>query len=297
VTRRVLITGAAGYIGSRLSAYLAERGDHVTASDGDLLELHALTASIGSSTPDVVIHLAAISSPPVCEKEPAEAMRSNIAGTASVLEAMRRAAPRARLVFASTAQVYEPPQPGAEPIVITEDHPIAPQNLYARTKWAAERLVLDRCADGLDATVVRLFNHTHKSQPPTFFLPHLYTTITRERTAGSRLQVPVGNLEIGRDFGSIQDLVAAFAAVLDRTPATRCEVFNICSGVTMQLSTLATLLAERLGAEVDFVIDPSRVRAGEPVSIRGSHDRLTAATGWAPRIANEGDLIAAFLAD
>jgi GDP-4-dehydro-6-deoxy-D-mannose reductase len=294
---RVLITGAAGYVGSRLSAFLSQRGDQVAASEGDLLDLHLLTTTVEQAAPAVVIHLAGISSPPICEREPAEAVRSNIAGTASVLEAMRRAAPRARLIFASTAQVYQPPAAGAAPIVITEDHPIEPQNLYARTKWAAEQLIADSCTADRRATVLRLFNHTHKTQSPEFFLPHLYTTIVRDRVAGARLTVPVGNLEIGRDFGSIQDLVTAFAAVLDRTPANRCEVFNVCSGITMQLSALATLLAERLDAAVDFVIDPARVRAGEPVAIRGAHDRLTAATGWVPRVANERDLIDAFLSD
>lgn len=294
---RVLITGALGYIGSRLSAFLSQRGDHVAATEGDLLDLHLLTATVEKAAPEVVIHLAGISSPPMCEREPAEALRSNIAGTASLLEAMRRAAPRARLMFASTAQVYQPPASNAAPIVITEDHPIEPQNLYARTKWAAERLITDSCTDDRPATVLRLFNHTHKTQSPEFFLPHLYATISRDRAAGSRLAVPVGNLEIGRDFGSIHDLVTAFAAVLDRTPANRCEVFNVCSGITMQLSALATQLAERLDAAVDFVIDPARVRPGEPVAIRGSHDRLTTATGWVPRVANERDLIDAFLAD
>lgn len=299
--RKIFVTGAAGFVGASLVAFLRKRGESVTPSAVDLLDVHGLTSELEQITPGVVIHLAAISHVLTCERDPASAFRSNVGGTASLLEAMRRGAPAARLVFASTAQVYQAPSlDEGTTIVMDERRTIAPQNLYARTKWDCEVLIESATRrDGLEATVLRLFNHTHKSQSPDFLVPHLYSAIREgmRAEAAGRIQVPVGNLELRRDIGSIQDLVAAFAAVLDRTEAADHEVFSVCSGTAKRLSTLAHQLAAQLDAKVDFVTDPGRVRVGEPDVIRGSHERFTNATGWRPTVTNEEALIEAFLAE
>jgi len=299
--RKILITGAAGFIGSWLVAFLRGRGEIVTPSTVDLLEFRALESELARAEPDVVIHLAAITHVPTCELDPSLAFRTNVAGTAGLLEAMRRSSPQARLVFASSAQVYKGPTPDEGPdVVMDEMRAIAPQNLYARTKWESELLIEDATRrDRLQATVLRLFNHTHKSQSAEFFLPHLYKTIVEAMVLDprQRIRVPVGNLDLKRDIGSIFDLVAAFGATLDRTDPDPFEVFAVCSGAAKRLSSLAAELATRLGADVEFVTDPTRVRVGEPDVIRGSHERLTRATGWRPRGTSERELVDAFLAD
>ncbi len=202
------------------------------------------------------------------------------------------------MIVASTAQVYAAPSGSEnhERLIMDEDRRIAPQNVYARTKWEAELLVGETARrEGLAATVLRLFNHTHKTQSADFFLPHLYQSILA--TAGKG-QVPVGNLEVRRDIGSLQDLLQAFAALLGRGRAAGAmEVFNVCSGSAKLLSKVARELARRMGAEIDFVTDRERVRPGEPNFIQGSHQRLTKATGWTPKCADEAQLVEAFLAD
>lgn len=300
-SRRVLVTGADGFVGSWLVPFLRARGDVVMPSAIDLLDFSGLESALTQFTPNFVIHLAGLSHVPTCEQDPASAFRVNVAGTATLLEAMRRAAPEARLVFASSAQVHQAPTPeeGAT-VVMDENRAIAPQNLYARTKWACELLIESASRrDRLHATVLRLFNHTHKSQSPQFLLPYLFKSILEgmQLHPGQRIRVPVGNLAVLRDIGSIQDLVAAFAATLDRTEIAPHEVFAVCSGVAKRLSTLAHELATRLGADVEFVTDPSRLRPGEPDVIQGSHERMTRATGWRPSGTSERALIDAFLAD
>ncbi len=293
MARRILITGAEGFVGSRLAATLFARGDSVATDFVDVLDLAAIQAHVADVNPEVVIHLAAISHVPTCDKDPALAIRANLGGTATLLEALRRAAPAARLVFASTAQVYRAPAADEATVVIDESRPIAPQNLYAQTKWWGELLIADACARaGLHATVLRLFNHTHKTQAPEFFLPYLYRAL-REGTR----QIPVGNLHVSRDLGSIHDLVAAFTTLLDRASAPAHEVLNVCSGTAKRLSTVAAELIARLGVDAELVADPSRMRAGEPEVIRGSHEKLTQITGWLPACVNEVALVEAFLRD
>lgn len=300
----ILVTGAQGFVGSRLVPFLQQRGHAVVAADGDVLDLPAIETALRRSMPKLVIHLAAISHVPTCERNPAEAFRVNLGGTASLVEAMRRTVPESRLLFASTAQVYAAPTPTelGGPVVIYESRTIAPQNLYARTKWEAELVIEDALRrEGRPATVLRLFNHTHKSQSAEFFMPHVHRAILaaqHTRKPEQRAQVPVGNLAVRRDVGSLPDLLAAFAAIVER-PSTdpSYEIYNVCSGTAKSLSVLAIELARRLGVDVDFVVDPARVRSNEPEYIQGSHDHLTRVTGWTPHCESEADLVEAFLAD
>jgi GDP-4-dehydro-6-deoxy-D-mannose reductase len=291
---RILVTGAEGFVGTRLVPALVLAGHTAEAAGFDLFDTAAVEARLHAAPWDCIVHLAAISHVPTCERDQPLAFRANLAGTAQLLEAVRRHSPRAWLVFASTAQVYAAPGADEHDVVIDEDRRIEPQSVYARTKWQAE-LVIDDAArrDGLRATVLRLFNHTHKSQSREFFLPHLYHAIV-ETPLGA---VPVGNLDIWRDFGSIHDLVAAFAARLARPAPESIETFNICSGSAKRLADVAEELVRRLGARVELVTDPARVRAGEARSIAGSHRRFSAATGWEPHCATAGELVTAFLAD
>jgi GDP-4-dehydro-6-deoxy-D-mannose reductase len=294
VPRRILITGAEGFVGTRLAADRAGRGDQVTTNFVDVLDLAALQAHLAAAAPEVVIHLAAISHVPTCDKDPALAIRVNLGGTVTLLEALRRAAPAAHLIFASTAQVYRAPGADESSVVMDETRAIEPQNLYARTKWWGELAIADACERaGLTATVLRLFNHTHKTQSPEFFLPHLYRSLREGQS-----QIPVGNLHVARDLGSIHDLVAAFGALLDRAePSPTHEVFNVCSGTAKRLSTVAAELAARLGVDATFVVDPTRVRPGEPEMIRGSHEKLTFSSRWLPACVDEVALVDAFLRD
>jgi GDP-4-dehydro-6-deoxy-D-mannose reductase len=302
IRRKVLVTGSKGFIGTRLVPYLTEAGWDAVGADFDLLDFSAMISVVQQAPWDAVVHLAGISHIPTCEEAPSRGFSVNTAGTAALLEAMRRAAPQARLVFAGSSLVYRAPNPeeGRQGLVITEERAIAPQNTYAQTKWAAELLIEDACRrESLRATVLRLFNHTHKSQSPDFFLPRLYKAIrdAQEKHPGEPIELTVGNLHVARDIGAVQDLVAAFAAVLERPQTSGCDAFNVCSGIAKRLSTLADGLAARLDAKLVFVTDPARVRADEPEILLGSHERLAHATGWRPRYANESDLLDAFLAN
>lgn len=297
--QRVVITGhEKGLIGPRLLSGLSTRGFDARRVAFDVTDASAVASGLRGQAADAVIHLAAISNPKECEEHPARAASVNVAGTGNVIEAMKKELPRARLYFASTMYVYSAVQERESPAVIDENRAIEPQKTYGRTKWEAETLIAAAAQRGqLSATVLRLFNHTHKTQLPGFFMSDMYQQLLALKPAGHG-DVKAGNLEISRDFGAVDDLVEAFAALLRRPRAGEgLETFNLCSGTPKRLAQLARELAARLGVDARFVTDPARVRPGEPESIVGSHRRLTEATGWEPRCKTEAALVERFLAD
>ncbi|MBW1880678.1 MAG: NAD(P)-dependent oxidoreductase [Deltaproteobacteria bacterium] len=296
---KVWLTGAVlGFLGARLARVLRAAGHEVHTPAVDLFDAAAVRHATQAASWDAVIHLAAIASVPRCDANPELAWRTNVGCTGLLLEMLARHAPQAHLLFTSTGHVYAPPRGPeiAEGVVLDEDRAIEPLSTYARTKWAAELLLHDAAQrTGQTVTVLRLFNHTHRSQPTSYFLPHIHATL-RATPAGERAVVPVGNLFVERDMGALPDLMGAFLAVLDaRAGDEGLAIYNVCSGVGRHLGDLAAALAARLGVDAEFRTDPDRVRDNDPRRVVGSHDRLTAATGWTPSCTTLDALLDAFL--
>ena len=293
--QKVLVIGADGFIGSWVLPALRDAGFEAEASQASLFDYAALCKGMERARWDCVIHLAGMSHVPSCDKDPELAYRTNVSGTLLLLEALRERAPAARLIFPSTAQVYAAPtaEESSSAIVFTEERRILPQNVYARTKWAAEVALRDWSErTGTPVSVFRIFNHTHRSQRPEFLLPHVYAELSRGKTS-----VPIGNLDLNRDIGAIQDLVSGLVAYLKAAKGRPShETFNLCSGRAKNLRRLVDGLALRMKKSVEWKVDPTRLRPGEPVSLVGSCEKLARLTGWHPSCLTEEDLLDRFLA-
>ncbi len=295
-SRKVLITGGEGFIGSKLLPFLNAQGHSSRAAKLNLLDFQSIENCLKGETFDTLIHLAGISHVPTCEKDPNLAYQTNLAGTALLLEGILRHQPQIHFIFASTAQVYAAPQGKelSEGIIFTETREISPQNLYAQTKWQAELLIRNASEkSGLKTTICRIFNHTHRSQSADFFLPYLYSVLSKA-PPDSEIRIPVGNLELSRDIGAISDLIQAFLKIIEK-PHTPFDVFNICSGTPKKLINLASHLVKQMKVKAQFVTEPNRIRPGEPISLIGSHQKLTEKTDWKPQCQSEDDLIQDFL--
>jgi len=296
---RIFISGAQGFIGQHLTAALLEKGHQV---DGPTFELESETSIrsvLGTQVYDVAIHLAGISHVADCEKDPVHARDINVEGSKRLFQALNKTSPLCHFIFASTAQVYQAPQAHEldREIEFTEDRAIQPQNLYAQTKWEVEEFLQGESSHlAHPVTVLRFFNHTHKSQSPRFFLPHVYRQLMECRGQSGTAKIPVGDLTLKRDLGSVRDLVQALMAVIEKRN-WKFEIFNVCSGQAKELGVLAEELRKRLDVPAEFIKDPSRLRPGEPRVLKGSHAKLTKATGWEPRVRGEADLIDDFLCD
>lgn len=319
---KVWMTGADGFLGRNVFAHLQSKGYDVSELVMTLPNWESIQAAVekvakqNSAEVDgkggeaerrqVLIHFAGLSHVPTCERNPELAYSVNSLGTTLLLEALRRADLPLRFIFASTAQVYAKGEEGGD-WIFTEESRISPQNLYARTKLLAESALTEATlSSSIQGEILRIFNHTHQTQSPDFFLPHLYQELLKSKASGGGLVIPVGNLDLARDLGCVQDFCRAIEAILAHQPKpgavpgvqakSSIPVWNIASGTAKNLRMLAEEMAKRIGCQPNFEVDSSRLRKGEPIRIVGSHDRLTRATGWVPHAKSEADLIESFLA-
>lgn len=207
-------------------------------------------------------------------------MQANVQGAVNLLEALRHEVAGARVVWVSSCEVYGAP---AE-LPTTESAPLAPPSPYAVSKAAGEMLAgVYADAHGLSIVRVRPFSHSGPGQRPIFLLSNITRQGAQARLRGeNRVRIVTGNPDTRRDFTDVRDVVRAYRLLASSFDA---GVFNISSGRSISARDQVELLAELLHPiEVEHVVDPAMVRAHEIAELRGSHDRLTEATGWTPEI-------------
>jgi GDP-4-dehydro-6-deoxy-D-mannose reductase len=269
---------------SRSGAIAPDAGRGVAV---DLLDARAVDDAVAGFEPEIVYHLAALSSVGRSWEAPGETLAGNVGAAANVLEAVRSRAPDARVLWVSTCEVYGSP----EQLPTDEHAPLAPANPYAVSMAAAEMLAAVYArSHGLAITCARPFSHSGPGQRPIFLMSNLARQGAEGRRAGiTAMQVVTGNPVTRRDFTDVRDVARAYRllAGLDATPGVM-DVYNVSSGRSIsaaeQVHTLGRLLAP---IEVQHIVDPARVRASEVMELRGDHSRLTAATGWEPEITFE----------
>jgi GDP-4-dehydro-6-deoxy-D-mannose reductase len=293
---RVLITGASGFAGSWLARACAEAGDDVIGvsrsgrSDAgagialDLCDADAVRSVVRGTNPEVVYHLAALSSVGLSWQNPAETVNENVAMSVNMLEAVRLDAPTARVLWVSSCQVYGEP----DQLPVQEGAPLRPENPYAVSKTAGEMLAgVYADAHGIDFIRARPFNHGGPGQREIFILGSLARQGAEARLAGSEeVEIVTGNPDARRDFTDVRDVVGAYRQLVSLPSSeSRGSIFNVSSARSTSASELVTLLGEVIAPiRVRHTVDPARVRSHEVVDLRGSHARLTAATGWEPSI-------------
>ncbi len=298
---RVLVTGADGFVGTWLVRRLLRDGHEVVGgvrpTDAPPSRLsrseHAavqwvpleLTAPdsvrrVAGPGYDAVAHLAAVASGADAAGDPGHAWVVNAAGTARLAEALldARAGGRADpvVLVVSTGEVY-----GAGAAPRRETDPVAPCSPYAASKLGAEIAALETWRRrGLRVVVARAFAHTGPGQDGRFVVPAFAQRLRAAKQAGLSA-IRVGNLEPVREFLHVDDVVDAYARLLEQGKAG--EVYNVASGVGISLDTMLGRLAALVGVEPVTEIDPGLVRAADIPCLVGDATKLRAATGWAPR--------------
>lgn len=287
---RVLITGAAGFVGRHLADHLVTAGHEVvgigrtpeSAIDFeyltiDLLDAGAVEEALAPGY-DWIVHLAAYASVAQSWKTPGDTMRNNYVSTANVLQNAGDAA----VLVAGSGEIYGPPQS----LPVDETHELRPQNPYAVSK-AATDLLAGFHADAHDQRVfrTRAFNHFGPGQSDIYVVSAFARQIAEAEAAGADpVVVRTGNLESKRDFTDVRDVVRAYVLLLESGEP---GAYNICSGASRSAADILAALAQESPLDVKHETDPARLRKHEVMDIRGSHDKLTKATGWKPEIAFE----------
>jgi GDP-4-dehydro-6-deoxy-D-mannose reductase len=291
---RVLVTGASGFVGRHLAARLAGRGDHVTGIGtetagpagiaawcrADLRAPDALIGAVADARPDAVVHLAAQSSSAESFQDPGGTFEVNTLGTWHLLEAVARAAPRARVLMAGTSEAYGPQPVGSR---VPEETPFRPVSPYALSKAAADYACeLAHQRHGLDVIRTRSFGHSGPGQSPRFFLPSCARQVAEIEKRGSDPVLRVGDLSIVRDLCDVRDVVEAYLALLERGRAG--ASYNVCRGVGVRLSDLVEGLKTRARIPIQIEVDPARLRPIDVPYLVGDPSRIERETGWQARV-------------
>jgi GDP-4-dehydro-6-deoxy-D-mannose reductase len=281
----ILVTGASGFVGRHLMPMLAAAfpAAQLLTPTIDIADAAQVTDAIRLTPPEVCIHLAAVSAIGAAGQDPDHAWKVNFNGTMNLAWALSQHAPLCQLLFISTADAY-----GASFIAgqaLDERAKLAPMNVYAHTKAAADLALGGMAAQGLRVVRLRPFNHTGPGQTADFVVASFARQIARV-AAGMQLPVlEVGNLETWRDFLDVRDVCAAYVACIarrdDLAPGT---ILNLASGQARRVGDVLTGLAALAGVELTIKVDAGRVRATDIRLACGDASLAHAALGWTPSI-------------
>jgi GDP-4-dehydro-6-deoxy-D-mannose reductase len=291
---RVLITGAGGFVGRHLvtalrAAYpgivLIETGlrlDAGAVEPLDITDFDAVRAKFAAARPDFCFHLAAISAVPLARAAPERSWAVNLHGSLAVARAILQAAPDCGLIFASTSEIYGASFRSGKSL--DEQALLAPMNLYAATKAAADLALGAMENDGLRLVRLRPFNHIGPGQDTAFAIASFARQIAAIEAGSTKPELMVGNLDAYRDFLDVRDVVDAYALCLRHFVQLKGQVLNIASGQATRIGdVLQSLIGESTAPRIDVTIDPTRLRGPEITHAIGDASRARALLGWQPR--------------
>jgi len=285
---RVLVTGASGFVGRWLTRELAAANHAVETlpPDADVTDAAAVDTAIRSCQPDAIAHLAAVAFAPDAAADAAHTFDVAVRGTINVLEAGRSLARSPVMLVTGSGEVYGVPDPSDLPLA--ETAPLQPRTPYALSKAAQESVGLAYAARyGLSVIATRSFNHAGPGQRPDFVIPALARRVA-DLAAGRAPDIPLGNLQVRRDFCDVRDVVRAYRLLLEAAVGNRIAragvVVNVCSGRSVAIGTIVEQLATLAGVQPRIRVDPSLVRPIDAPDIRGNHALLTSITGWQPQL-------------
>ncbi len=282
----IFVTGAAGFVGRHLMPSLAAAFPNavLAAPSIDVRDTEQVQDAVLRASPDICVHLAAVSAISAARQEPDHAWAVNFHGTMNVAWALSRHAPSCQMLFVSSADAYGASFMPGQPL--NEQAPLAPLNVYSHTKAAADFALGGMAGQGLRVVRLRAFNHTGPGQSTDFVVPAFARQIARIGAGRQSSVMEVGNLNTWRDFLDVRDVCAAYIACINRrdelVPGT---ILNIASGEARRVGDVLTDLAALAGVEIDIKIDASRVRATDIPVACGDPSQAKAQLGWEPIIA------------
>lgn len=265
-------------MGRQLLVELAAQGHDAAGIDADcdIREAAAVARAVRGAAPQALVHLAGLTSVAGSLSAAEESFAVNYLGARSVLEAVRREAPACRVLLVSSGQIYGNCAHSGK--AFREEAPLAPVSPYANSKACADRLGAAYRELGLDVVRVRPFNHTGPGQDERFVVPSFARQLAEIQRGDREPALRTGNLDCVRDFLDVDDVLAAYVALLD--PAAGAGPFNIASGVERRIGALLEALCGIAGVKPDVQPDPGRFHPTD-YSV-GDATALREATAWKP---------------
>jgi len=300
--KRILVTGADGFIGSHLIEALVRSGysvrpfvlynsfnswgwldrspkeirESLDVFAGDIRDPHGVRESMKGC--DFVIHLAALIAIPYSYHSPDTYVDTNVKGTLNVVQAARELGIQ-RILHTSTSEVYGT----ARTVPISEEHPLTPQSPYSATKIAADQIALSFWhAFSTPVVVVRPFNTYGPRQSARAVIPTIITQI-----ASGRRTIHLGSRRPTRDFSYVQDTVSGFIAALEADQGLG-EVVNLGSGFEISIGDALSLIATLMQVEVQVEEDSDRLRpeGSEVYRLLSDNSKAKRLFKWEPQYAH-----------
>ena len=295
--KKVLVTGAGGFIGSHLVERLVAEGAQVRAFvrynsradvgllklappemrsqleiiGGDLRDEHAIRKAVEGC--QIVLHLGALISIPYSYYHPVEVAQTNVIGTLNVLTACREAGVE-RLVHTSTSEVYGT----ARQVPISEAHPLQGQSPYSASKIGADKLAESfHCAFGLPVVTLRPFNTYGPRQSARAVIPAVITQALTQPV------IKLGNVNTTRDFTFVQDTVRGFMLAA-QTPGVEGKTVNLGTGSEIRIGELVEKIVTKVNRPVEIQVEEERLRpeASEVYRLRSDNAQARETLGWQP---------------
>lgn len=299
--KKILVTGADGFIGSHLTEELVRLAHNVRAFvlynsfnshgwldnapqdiqnnleifAGDIRDPHGVKEAMRGC--DIVIHMAALVAIPYSYHSPDTYVDTNIKGTLNILQAGRHLNIE-KVVCTSTSEVYGT----AIYVPINEDHPLQGQSPYSATKIAADQMAIAfHKSFGTPVAIIRPFNTYGPRQSARAVIPTVITQI-----ASGQHQIKLGNVLPTRDFNYVKDTVRGFIDVA-KADDSEGEVINIGSNYEISIGKLVELIAEIMQVDIDILTEQERLRPekSEVERLWADNTRAKQLTGWEPEYA------------
>jgi len=291
ITKRVLVTGGAGFIGSAVIEEFQKYGHEIFVIDNlsfgkrefidindthffkeDILNRARINELIKIIQPQWIIHLAAVHFIPYCNKFPFESSNINIQGTINVLDAAKQLQGLEKVLFPSTAAVY--------PIFdgpLHEEHTLGPLDIYGVAKLAGERLSHEFYLETAIPTIIcRFFN----AFGPNETNPHLIPEIQQQINLGIRT-IKLGNLTPKRDFIHTHDMARAVRLLMS-SDSIDYDIFNLGRGIEYSVTEIVDAFEKQLGESITIDVDQKRTRKKERMHLLADVSKLKSIISWTP---------------
>lgn len=285
---RALITGVNGFVGKYLVKELQEKGYSVNGigmgtfdlpgghyKEVNIMDRIELEQAMVELNPDMVFHLAGIASVSQSWRDPKTSFEVNVIGTINLLESLKGRELRS-IVYVGSSEIYGPGRRLDDKF--SETTSPNPQNPYATSKYAAERIALQLGqVYKIPVIITRPFNHIGVGQNEGFVVPDFARQIIEASKRDESIRV--GRLDVYRDFTDVRDIVRAYRLLAEKGQAG--ETYNICSGEGRTIGDILDIMRAEHG-NLNVELDESKIRPVENIYSVGDNNKMQTAIGWEP---------------
>lgn len=300
---KALVVGGGGFVGPYLVRHLTKdlgyevtvtkteketlAMDEISVKNLDILDKNQISELLKEEQPDYLFHLAAQSSVAYSWKNPTLTVDVNIKGCVNLLEAVKDADKKPRVLLIGSGEEYGHIKKDECPII--EDNVLRPGNIYAATKSCQNMLgKIYSDAYGLDIMMVRAFNHIGPNQTPVFVVADFCKQVADIEKGKQEPVIYVGNLSAKRDFTDVRDVVKAYALLVKG--GKRGETYNVGRGHAVAIQDILNKIVSMSDKNIEVKVDENKLRPVDVPIIEPDISKIKEEVGWEPHISLEHTL-------